>query len=349
VLLVIDISSRSSILSKIQSILSRLNQSDSEYFDEQFMYGHREILLSSALCANSSLSKSSILAGGLLHGWAFDPSIWRVRKGNLQRAPRYVWHRKFQEKLPNSTGNIAIGSPWLYLLRELGIEKHSQVRLLNNIPIDVLIFPGHNLLYTSKDITQQVSKYKDLVGSRQATVCLYWLDFLDYLTHQSFIDAGFKVVCIGYTPRGKYGYSSKGGRVTFLPRLLELFAGHDLVLADELGSGVIYAASIGKDILLCPDSQSRAIQSDLAEIMGINGEFYLTADDWLENHEPYLWKSGKSTPRLVQIAWEELGESSLLSNQELTTLSWVTSEIPSTLIEDFMQHVTKLKSRIIVT
>jgi len=348
VLLVIEIHGKSKFFSKLQNIVTRLNQSDSEYFDEQFMYGHREILLSSALNADPKLDKSSIISGGLLHGWAFDPSIWRVRKSNLLRAPRFVWHRKFEEKLTQSTRNVAIGAPWLYLLRELGINKHAKVRLVDREPTDVLIFPGHNLLYTSKKVYSQASRYRELVGSRSATVCLYWLDFLDPVTHQSFVNAGFKVVCIGYTPRGKYGYSSKGGRVTFLPRLLELFASHDLVLADELGSGVFYAASLGKGIQLCPDSHSNKIQSELATIMGRSEGFYVTADEWLNDHEPNLWKTGISTPKLIEIVWEELGETSLLTNEELALLPWRFSELPTDLIEQYRAKITDLKSSLLI-
>jgi len=346
---VINIQGKFAMLGKIQNIVTRLNQSDSEYFDEQFMYGHREVLLSSAINSDMRLDKSSLIIGGILHGWAFDPSIWRVRKLNLQRAPRFVWHRKFEEKLPASTGNIAIGAPWLYLLRQLGIVKHSRVLLAGREQTDVLVFPGHNLLYTSKDIYRQVSKYREIVGSRTATVCLYWLDFLDPSTYQSFVDAGFKVVSIGYTPRGKFGYSSKGGRVTFLPRLLELFASHDLILADELGSGVIYAASLGKNIQLCPDSHSNDIQIELASIMGKGDGFYLTADDWLENHDPELWKSGKSSPKLIEIAWEELGEASLLSDEDLAALPWSSSEIPTGLIEEYRSKIAELRSKLIIT
>jgi len=348
VLLVIDISNRNLILGKLQTVINRLNQRDTEYFDEQFMYGHREILLSSAINAEFKVDETSILVGGLLHGWAFDPSIWRVRKSNFRKAPRYVWHKKFQEKLPSSSKTVAIGSPWLYLLRELGIEKHSTVQLQNSELKDVLIFPGHNLLYTSKNISRQVAKYKELVGSRSATVCLYWLDYLDPITSKTFVDAGFDVVCMGFTPRGKFGYSPKGGRVTFLPRLLELFAGHKLILADELGSGVFYAASIGKNILLCPDSHSDEIQSELAGIMGTHQDFYATADAWLVDHEPALWKTGQFSRRLVEIAWEELGEESLLSNGDLNTLPWVSSEIPRTLISEYRDSISNLKSKIVI-
>lgn len=348
-LLVINIHGKSALLSKIQNIITRLNQTDSEYFDEQFMYGHREILLASAINSNPNLDKSSLLIGGILHGWAFDPSVWRVRKSNLQRAPRFVWHRKFEEKLPTSTGNVAIGAPWLYLLRQLGIVKHSKVFLEGREQKEVLVFPGHNLLYTSKDIFHQVSKYREIIGSRTATVCLYWLDFLDPLTYRTFVDAGFNVVCIGYTPRGKFGYSSKGGRVTFLPRLLELFVSHELVLADELGSGVIYAASLGKNIELCPDSHSSDIQFQLSSIMGKGEGFYLTADEWLENHDPDLWKSGKSSAKLIEIAWEELGETSLLSDEELASLPWSESEIPEELFAEYRSKITELKSKLIIT
>ena len=136
--------------------------------------------------------------------------------------------------------------------------------------------------------------------------------------------------------------------MTFLPRLLELFAGHQLILADELGSGVIYAASIGKGILLCPDSHSNEIQSKLAGIMGTHQDFYATADAWLEDHEPALWNSGELSRRLVEISWEELGEESLLSNEDLNTLPWTSSEIPRTLIAEYRDSISNLKSKIII-
>ena len=83
--------------------------------------------------------------------------------------------------------------------------------------------------------------------------------------------------------------------------------------------------------------------------MGKGDGFYLTADEWLENHDPELWKSGKPSPKLVEIAWEELGETSLLSDEELALLPWSDSEIPVGLFEEYTSKITELKSKLIIT
>jgi hypothetical protein len=52
---------------------------------------------------------------------------------------------------------------------------------------------------------------------------------------------------------------------------------------------------------------------------------------------------------LIEIAWEELGETSLLSDEELALLPWSDSEIPDGLFEEYKSKITELKSKLIIT
>jgi hypothetical protein len=83
--------------SKAFEALRRLKTSDLLYFEEQFMYGHREILLNYCLNKNQPLNNGSILRGSVNHGFAYQENIWKLRQRNLKPAKRYVWN--FRQKL----------------------------------------------------------------------------------------------------------------------------------------------------------------------------------------------------------------------------------------------------------
>jgi hypothetical protein len=338
------------ILPKVKSLTDRLATDDLTYFDEQFMYGHREILLAYANSESQEVSPRSILHAGLTHGWGFDAGIWRMRNRNLTRAPRYEWNKKFEDLLPKKFKNEAIGSPWLYLLLQLGALKTTNVRHLERKRKKFLIMPGHNLLFTSKAIGAQAQMYFEATKGEPSTVCLFWLDFCDAPTRKAYEKLGFQVECMGFIPRGSSASSILGGRVTFLPSLFELMISHDELLTDELGSGVFYAASLGLPIHFLKDSEAEKLQSSMSHLMNTDYPgFYATSNDWLEDHSPHLWGSGLNIDLLKDMAWNELGEESLRDFKGVKNLTWHESTVSTESYDLFIQVLNNLKSKISIT
>lgn len=338
------------ILPKIKSLVDRLATDDLTYFDEQFMYGHREILLAYANSESEVISPTSILHAGLTHGWGFDAGIWKMRNRNLSRAPRYEWNSKFEDLLPKKFKNKAIGSPWLYLLLQLGASPNTQVEHLAKEKKKYLIMPGHNLLFTSKSIGTQAEMYYEATQGQPSTVCLFWLDFCNAPTRKAYEKLGFEVECMGYIPRGNSASSMMGGRISFLPSLFELMISHEELLSDELGSGIFYAASMGLPIHFLIDSEAEKLQQSMSHLMNTDYPgFYATSSAWLQDHSPELWGYGDNTELLRKLAWGELGEDSLRDFQGIQNLNWKESNVSPDSYFRFINILNKLKSEIRVT
>jgi hypothetical protein len=150
-------------MKKIQSILNRIFTNDKNYFFEQFMYGHREILLSYIKLKIPNISSSSLLKGGIAHGWAPDEQIWKVRNRNLSLAPRLVWNSRNQDYVFSGSKNLSVGSPWLYLLKILNIECGDYVSNINsNSERPNLLMLTHNVLSTDKKIELQAEYFNNI-------------------------------------------------------------------------------------------------------------------------------------------------------------------------------------------
>ena len=337
------------MLRKISIALQRLNSKDHDYFYEQFMYGHREILLAYARNADSSPSTRAILSAGLQHGWAGDANIWRVRHRNLTPAPRYVWEKRFENDLPKSTKNIAIGAPWLYLLNLLGIEKGIEYRLKNcSEKKEFLIFPGHNMWNTNKPLTDQANEFYEITKGKSATVCLYWIDFLQPRIRRAYEELGFKIECVGFLGNPTHSIQSNIGRSEFLLELVELMLNHETILADEFSSGVLYGASIGLKIMFIDDYRTKEHDEILSKDRdGSYLGFYATASEWLENCFPEIYSTRDSGKKFIDFSYQELGADSLLTQSELSEIGWVESKLDDQIQVQFETAIENLKNKII--
>ena len=65
-------------ISKIYNAVKRLKTSDLLYFEEQFMYGHREILLHYCMQKTPKLSSNMILNGSINHGFSYQENMWKI-------------------------------------------------------------------------------------------------------------------------------------------------------------------------------------------------------------------------------------------------------------------------------
>ena len=73
---------------------------------------------------NEKLSHNSIIEGSIDHSWAYDENLWKLRKRNLRQANRYVWNERQENLLAKLARTTAVGSPWLYMLDNLGLSKN---------------------------------------------------------------------------------------------------------------------------------------------------------------------------------------------------------------------------------
>jgi hypothetical protein len=325
-----------------------MKTTDQEYFYEQFMYGHREILLAYARNADPSLSPSSILNGGLQHGWAGDANIWRVRNRNLSPAPRYVWEKRFEIGLPKSTKNRAIGAPWLYLLDLLGIEKGVEYNINNSgDKKEFLIFPGHNMWNTNKPVADQARAFYEIAEGKTATVCLYWIDFLQPRVRKAYEDLGFNLECVGYLGSPTSSLQSNVGRTDFLLELVRLMLSHRTIIADDFSSGVLYGATLGLDIMFMDDARTRKHDEALSKNRDDSQiGFFSTSNEWLDNYLPEIYLTRDNGMKFVDFSYKELGLKSLLTENEVAELAWACSRLNGEIQSEFENSVENLKGDI---
>ena len=337
------------IAKKFKSAIKRIIQYDLEYFDEQFMYGHREILLAISRLTYPDLPKNSILLAGVQHGWLSESGVWKLRYKNFQSAKRLVWHKRWQLAERNFKNNLAIGAPWLHLLKLLEIDKTQLISRVNRISQrnkKVLIFPGHSGLHYAKDFQRQAKYFASLNNCEGATVCLFWLDFCNPEIRQAFEELGFQTVCAGYaSERGIGAYATEGGRNLFLLNLLDIFLEYDVIVTDEISSGTFYAASLGLGIRYVPNDISEEFTSRVSlGVTSLNSGFYKTSQEWVKYEFPPLLNAKINPIHFVDFAWQELGESSLLESKTLGSLNWTTQNIDPSIQGEFESEILKRKA-----
>ena len=327
---------------KIGSVFSRIKKDDLNYFEEQFMYGHREIVLHHLISKGCEISKHSYLQAGLAHGWAPNFEVWRLRKRNLKRANRYVW------KSPNFTSEnsiynqIPIGAPWLYLLCTLGISPGNKIELPIKNSRRNLIMPFHSEGFRLKKINQQAEHFSKTVDPSESTVCLFWLDYCDPANRKAYTDLGFVVECVGYPNRVKDSFMIGGPRTFFLINLLSLMLEHRTVIIDSPSTSLFYAASLGKDIILVEDEISKNFVNIVdSSVKKIHKKDLGSNSEWLNKNSEYTKNGSDNHKDLNLKAWIELGYKHIKGVDDLMNLDWKTNkEIPDH-IEEFGNKLTE--------
>jgi hypothetical protein len=337
--------------SKWSSAVKRLVQTDLEYFDEQFMYGHREALLSYANRDKPRISEGSILIAGLQHGWLSEAGIWRLRKRNLARAVRLVWNQKWESKLSGVVWNQAIGSPWLYLLIAAGLTKtriesnHFQENRLRLVKYKHLIIPGHSGLSLKKDLGGQALHFAKFANPKDSLVLLFWLDFCNPTIREAFTDLGFKVECVGFgSARGMDAQFDEGGRTQVLPRLLTHCLESEIILTDEISSASFYGLSLGLSLQYVPNSISETFSSVV--VKGVHGSvdgFFDQTSEWIQKVAPEICRTRINPKKFLDLAWYELGFESMLSPDELAALPWVDADISQEYCATLKSFLAELK------
>lgn len=336
-----------SFFKKINAVLDRIHKDDLNYFEEQFMYGHREILINYMLSNGCDISQSSYLQGGLAHGWAPNFEIWRLRKKNFQRANRYVW------KGPNFSPEkviyeqIPIGAPWLYLLMTLGIKPGEKIELPIRNNRKNLIMPFHSEGTRLKKIDEQAQFFSSIADPKESTVCLFWLDYCDPVNRKAYSDLGFSLECVGFPNRITNSFQIGSPRTFFLIHLLSLMLEHRNFITDNPSTALFYAASLGKDVIVSQDSVAKDFGVFFDSlIQKVDAKDIGSISEWLEKNYQFASSRDNGLGSLNILAWEELGFKHIKKPRELLNLDWkINSRIPDH-IKDFSEMLDKTFSKI---
>lgn len=332
------------IFKKISSLYNRIKSNDVVFFEEQFMYGHRESILSFFKKINTSLTNQHILSGSIDHGWAYDENLWLLRKRNLQLADRYVWNSRHSKLLKNKAKTIPVGSPWLYMLANLDINPKN---VLEKLPKTnkVVIFPSHNLSYSNLNIIDAIEGYeKHINENSNVVVCLFWLDFCDPKNIKYFEAKGWKVECAGYTTRPANPKDNVGGRPNFLLELFEILKDADLFITSDAGTGMFYAMSLGAKIQYLPNVHSLKHLDDqrIYKEVKIDG-FFETGFDWVNYYFPELIDTKVSPRNFIDKSWDELGYQDFLKNISNSRIKWIKRDTGESAMEIYSTRLNEIR------
>jgi len=244
-----------------------LSQARNRQYQEQFAYGHREVLLDYAGLSRDLMFKAVISHGKILPH-SLDPISPVYDIFDDLEIPQLLWRDDAVEDAKGAgvTQANSIGSPFLYALTNLGQSLRDTRMLIKSSASQMsLTFDQRlNQIANSKKITYlplhswegdvnshnipQSFLLKELNPSR-VTVCLGYLDFCDPIVRRLYEEIGWKVTCAGIRD-SMIMSSPAGGREKFLYELTDIFSGSDSIIANEFTTGLFYAAAVGKHVAI---------------------------------------------------------------------------------------------------
>ena len=249
-------SALSKTIPNIQRLLKRVDRDLSGpivEFSEQFLYGHREILIDYA-----GLEPNCVIKGSIEHGWALD-SGRGIRKLTGGRYLYLSWSAaRVARSGINEATTLAIGAPFIYAYHkaQAQIEEFFQKNALENPK--VLFFPVHGNEFSQQNPESQIALFKEKYDPKSATACLYWVEYINPVIYNLYKQAGFKIVCSGFSGQMEHtglGYSARrlagspiGGRPNFILNTIAMLATHSKIVFGGLGTGLFYAAYMRKDV-----------------------------------------------------------------------------------------------------
>lgn len=336
---------------KIESVLKRISTSNLNFFEEQFRYGHREILLNYSLSKNVNLKTNSILAGGLEHGWAPGALRWVLRKRNLTYAYRYIWHERRLINYRKKENAIAVGAPWLYMLSDLGLDQKSILDKLPKRKDKVVIFPSHHTLVPVRiDIISELHKFKNRISKdSEVIVCLFWLDFCNPIIREEIEKMGWNVFSAGIVSSVPYHDTSHGGRPNFLLELFSLLKDAELIVVSGVGTAMFYGLSLGAKVQYIqadnPIDHWGLPDTGLQKI-NIPG-FYDSNLQWLKFNIPEIFKTEQKPEQFIKAAWEELGVKSYQANINSDKFNWISCNVNQDALLVYQNRLTSIKAKLI--
>jgi len=267
------------------------------------------------------------------------------------RAKRYVWNDRQVIGHGQSSSVVATGAPWLYLLNDLGLTPLNIITKLEKNPKKIIIFPGHNVgVHAKYNIKETLENYMFAIplGS-QVTVCLFWMDFCDPETRRGISELGWQVETVGYVPRLPVPDSTQGGRQNFLLELFNLFSDANLILTDNLSTGLFYALSLNVQVMYIPTKQMVEYETEVNGIMGITGirskGFFNSEKLWIQEYFPEILKTKAEPNKFLEFAWNQLGYKNFLENESGIKFKWIKSEPDQKALDLYRRRLNSIKEK----
>jgi len=336
------------MVKRLMNHYKRLFTPDVMYYEEQFMYGHREALLHFSQKNNSKLFNTNILLGSIDHGWYYSESVWKLRTKNpFKFANRYVWNDRQSELSATAYRTVAVGAPWLYMLNDLGLEPTNIEDRLPKLKNKVIIFPGHNTGYLfSFDVMGSIEEFKSIIPKdSEVTVCLFWLDFCDPSIRNAYKKQGWKVESVGATLRGSQPDSLNGGRPTVLIEMFNLLKDASLFITDDISTGLFYALSLNLSVQFIETQSLKNFNETWINHQRNNNPqalknrkgFYSTGVDWASNYFIEIFDTKTHPRKFLDFSWGELGYEAFRRNPNGEKFVW----IPNQTTEDSLTRYSK--------
>jgi hypothetical protein len=333
------------------NIIRRILTKNIDFYEEQFRYGHREVLLHYSQKKLPNLLPNLILQGSIDHGWAPHENIWKMRKKNFNYANRYVWKESRVNNYSKRNKAIAVGAPWLYMLADLGITKENVELKLPKKTNKVIIFPGHSdISNANTSLLKQVGEMKNRipVGS-DATVCLYWVDYLNPILRKEIENLDLKVFCAGFVSQIPYQDTNIAGRPNFLLELFDLLKDAELVVVSELATASFYAMTLGSRICYVSQETSSSWQShnNLSKNENqLTNNFFASTSEWINKYMKTLYSTYDTPQSFVDFAWTELGLDSFNLNSNAEKFIWETATVNLNSLATYEERLNKIKMNI---
>lgn len=318
-------------IANTQRVLKRLDRSLSGpivEFSEQFLYGHREILICYA-----GLDAKSLIKGSVEHGWALDSGrgIKKLTGG------RYLYLSWCKERVARSgvrdSTTIAIGAPFIYahsmVQNEINLFEMQKSQAKNSI----LFFPVHGNEFSQQNPESQIKLFKEKYDPTKSSVSLYWVEYINPTIYNLYKSAGFKILCSGFSGQMEHtglGYSARrlagspiGGRPSFILNTIAMLVAHKKIVFGGLGSPLFYAAYLEKEI----DLLHKYLSTTYLDMDSEHGTTF-EADPVMMRYVKFISESmncefediNYSSAEFRRIANSELGLSDKLSTIELQRL-----------------------------
>jgi hypothetical protein len=248
----------SKLVSTTQRILKRVDRGLSGpivEFSEQFLYGHREILVNYA-----GLDPKAMIKGSIEHGWALD-SGKGIRKFLTGRYLYLSWsEQRIRRSNIDDPMTLAIGAPFIYAHSCVQEQIEEYRNLKKDRMKETLFFPVHGTEFSQQNAESQVELFREFYDPQLSTVCLYWIEYVNPQIYGYYKKAGFNILCAGFSGQMEHtglGYSARklagspiGGRPNFLLNTIAIFSNFDNIVFGGVGTGLFYAAYMKKNITL---------------------------------------------------------------------------------------------------
>jgi len=182
------------------------------------------------------------------HGVDFGTT--NICEGELKSGlPGIYCYQHFREDIYKRFGSTQLikgASPWLYLLKMKGFKGIDEGKASG-----IIVFPPHSSVSIDSYIDDEISfidKVKVLENQfGKATICFYWKDILNK-RHIAFERLGYRIVTAGnmFDPY-------------FSDHLFEILKDKKYLYTPIIGSHIFYAASMGIDIILDEELETKFI------------------------------------------------------------------------------------------